>query len=198
MQRTKRRRAPIGRIAALSVKRQRALMRLVPVDPGNRIQRCMALCRQFSLGHQFNAACLCAFEQAQAFDDGCHGFIPPSRHNAAEACIDRAAKPLWSIKMPQKRFTSGSIRFANYNEGEQELELNFSNGTLRLYRSVPRAVWDRLCAAPNPASYWEDRIAEEYPERKASAASKPAARHQLDALFGDARSGGKGGDHDER
>jgi hypothetical protein len=25
-------------------------------------------------------------------------------------------------------------------------------------------VFRRLCSAPNPATYWEDRIAEEYPK----------------------------------
>jgi hypothetical protein len=29
---------------------------------------------------------------------------------------------------------------------------------------VPEEVFRRLCAAPNPTTYWEDRIAEEYPK----------------------------------
>lgn len=28
---------------------------------------------------------------------------------------------------------------------------------------MPEEVFRRLCSAPNPATYWEDRIAEEYP-----------------------------------
>ncbi|MBU6286310.1 MAG: KTSC domain-containing protein [Betaproteobacteria bacterium] len=87
--------------------------------------------------------------------------------------------------MAQKRFSSGAIRIASYKAAEKELELTFQNGSIKLYRSVPAAVWERLCAAPNPASYWEDRIAEEYPERKLAAAGKPGARAQLEAMFGE-------------
>ena len=31
------------------------------------------------------------------------------------------------------------------------------------HQQVPQEVFRRLCSAPNPATYWEDRIAEEYP-----------------------------------
>jgi hypothetical protein len=31
------------------------------------------------------------------------------------------------------------------------------------YKHVPEEVFRRLCSAPNPTTYWEDRIAEEYP-----------------------------------
>jgi hypothetical protein len=88
--------------------------------------------------------------------------------------------------MTQKRFSSGAIRIASYKASEKELELTFQNGSMKLYRSVPAAVWERLCTSPNPASYWEDRIAEEYPERKLAAAGKPGTRARLEALFGGA------------
>ncbi|MBX3585975.1 MAG: hypothetical protein KF796_04965 [Ramlibacter sp.] len=29
---------------------------------------------------------------------------------------------------------------------------------------MPAEVYRRLCSAPNPTTYWEDRIAEEYPK----------------------------------
>jgi hypothetical protein len=32
------------------------------------------------------------------------------------------------------------------------------------YKQVPQEVFRRLCSAPNPTTYWEDRIAEEYPK----------------------------------
>ena len=89
--------------------------------------------------------------------------------------------------MPQKRFNSGAIREARYDPSEKQLELSFNNGNVRVYRAVPGTVWERLCASPNPASYWEDRIAEEYPERKAASVSKAGTRAQLDALFGSAQ-----------
>jgi len=85
--------------------------------------------------------------------------------------------------MQEKRFPGGKIRRATYDARDRRLELEFSGGTLRIYRAVPSPVWEKLCASPNPASFWEDRIAEEYPESKGSAASRPNAQARLDALF---------------
>ncbi|MBM3370426.1 MAG: KTSC domain-containing protein [Betaproteobacteria bacterium] len=99
----------------------------------------------------------------------------------------KAGKTIGVSFMPQKRFNSGAIREARYDPSEKQLELSFNNGNVRVYRAVPGAVWERLCASPNPASYWEDRIAEEYPERKAASVSKAGTRAQLDALFGSAK-----------
>jgi hypothetical protein len=42
-----------------------------------------------------------------------------------------------------------------------------------------------LCSAPNPATYWEDRIAEEYPKAQPmKSAAGPAAPKDLGDLFG--------------
>ena len=49
---------------------------------------------------------------------------------------------------------------------------------------LPNEVWRRLIAAPNPGSYFEDRIVEEYPSEHGSAASDAQAKSRLDALFG--------------
>jgi len=85
--------------------------------------------------------------------------------------------------MQEKRFPGGKIRRATYDARDRRLELEFSGGTLRIYRAVPSPVWEKLCASPNPASFWEDRIAEEYPESKASSTSMPDAHERLNALF---------------
>jgi len=85
--------------------------------------------------------------------------------------------------MQEKRFPGGRIRPATYDARDRRLELEFAGATPRIYRAVPAPVWEKLCASPNPASFWEDRIAEEYPETKGSAASRPDARARLDALF---------------
>jgi len=66
--------------------------------------------------------------------------------------------------MPTKSFTIGRIRKADYNPASQQLDLHFDNGSILAYKHVPDEVWRRLCSAPNPATYWEDRIAEEYPK----------------------------------
>ena len=66
--------------------------------------------------------------------------------------------------MPIKNFTSGRIRKANYDPASQQLDLHWDNKTVLAYKHVPQEVFRRLCAAPTPATYWEDRIAEEYPK----------------------------------
>jgi len=66
--------------------------------------------------------------------------------------------------MSTKSFTTGRIRKGNYDPASQQLDLHFDTGSILAYKHVPDEVWRRLCSAPNPATYWEDRIAEEYPK----------------------------------
>jgi hypothetical protein len=75
--------------------------------------------------------------------------------------------------MTSQRF-SGRIRQADYDRNARQLTLSFDNGTALAYQQVPEEVFRRLCSSPNPATYWEDRIAEEYPKKPARAASGPA------------------------
>ena len=66
--------------------------------------------------------------------------------------------------MPSHTFTTGRIRSAHYDGASRQLDLRWDQGTIRSYRHVPQEVYRRLCSAPNPSTYWEDRIAEEYPQ----------------------------------
>lgn len=66
--------------------------------------------------------------------------------------------------MQSKTFTSGRIRRADYDESTQQLDLHWDDKTVLAYKHVPQEVWRRLYSAPNPTTYWEDRIAEEYPK----------------------------------
>ncbi len=66
--------------------------------------------------------------------------------------------------MPSKTFTTGRIRRADYDTATQQLDLHWDNKTVLAYKQVPQEVYRRLCSAPNPTTYWEDRIAEEYPK----------------------------------
>jgi len=87
--------------------------------------------------------------------------------------------------MPTKTFTSGRIRKADYDTASRQLDLHWDNKTVLAYKQVPEEVYRRLCSAPNPATYWEDRIAEEYPKgipMKPSAGS--GGGKQLSDLFG--------------
>ena len=87
--------------------------------------------------------------------------------------------------MPAKTFTSGRIRKAVYDTASRQLDLHWDNKTVLAYKQVPAEVFRRLCAAPYPATYWEDRIAEEYPKgipAKSGDANGPPK--SLDDLFG--------------
>lgn len=89
--------------------------------------------------------------------------------------------------MPTKDFTTGRIRKAHYEPGSRQLDLHWDNGSVLAYKHVPEEVFRRLCSAPNPTTYWEDRIAEEYP--KGTPMTKPgggAPTKSLKDLFGEA------------
>lgn len=66
--------------------------------------------------------------------------------------------------MQTKQFTTGRIKQADYDPTTRVLELRWDRGEITPYKHVPEEVFRRLCVAPNPTTYWEDRIAEEYPK----------------------------------
>jgi len=85
--------------------------------------------------------------------------------------------------MPSKTFTIGRIKQADYDPDSRQLDLHWDNKTVMSYKHVPQEVYRRLCSAPNPAVYWEDRIAEEYPKGTTPKSGFDAARNFND-LFG--------------
>jgi len=87
--------------------------------------------------------------------------------------------------MPTKAFTSGRIRKADYDVSSQQLDIHWDNKTVMAYKHMPQEVCRKLCNAPNPAAYWEDRIAEEYPKgTSSSAGSVSDATKKFNDLFG--------------
>jgi hypothetical protein len=87
--------------------------------------------------------------------------------------------------MVTRAFNAGRIRKADYDAASQQLDLHWDDGRVLAYKHVPEEVFRRLCAAPNPTTFWEDRIAEEYPKgtpRSAAAKKGPDLRD----LFGGA------------
>ena len=89
--------------------------------------------------------------------------------------------------MPSKTFTSGRINKADYHTATQQLDLHWDNKTVMAYKHVPAEVYRRLCAAPNPTTYWEDRIAEEYPKgTPMTSTADPEGGKKLSDLFGGA------------
>lgn len=88
--------------------------------------------------------------------------------------------------MPTKTFTTGRIRKAVYDPSSRQLDLHWENQKVLAYKHVPEEVYRRLCAAPNPTTYWEDRIAEEYPKGTPMASgAAPGGARDLRDLFGD-------------
>jgi hypothetical protein len=95
-------------------------------------------------------------------------------------------------QMPIQTFTSGRIRKADYDLSSGQLDLHWDNRQVLAYKQVPEEVFRRLCRAPNPAAYWEDRIADEYPKGQPRAGDKDdAGARGFEDLFG----GGGADDH---
>ena len=69
--------------------------------------------------------------------------------------------------MQRKRVNSSKIRSVGYDERAQTLEIEFGNGEVLQYLRVSHETHRRLMAAPNPAAYFEDNIAEDYTSRRA-------------------------------
>ncbi|MGA0038041.1 MAG: KTSC domain-containing protein [Burkholderiaceae bacterium] len=86
--------------------------------------------------------------------------------------------------MVTKTFTTGEITQALYEPSSRYLELHWRNMTIRAFRPVPEEVFRRLCNAPNPATYFEDRIAEEYPSvQPLQRSDTESAMRKLNDLF---------------
>lgn len=85
--------------------------------------------------------------------------------------------------MDRRRISGGRLRSAGYDAGAQRLEIEFVDGTLKSFRSVPAEVWRRFVSSPNPAVFYADRIEEEYPFDAGRASGDSDARAKLDSLF---------------
>lgn len=86
--------------------------------------------------------------------------------------------------MERKALNGGRLKAGAYDAAAQRLELEFTDRSVRIHTGVPPEVWRRLVAAPNPATFYEDRIAEEYVTERGRAAGSDDARRRLDDLFG--------------
>ncbi len=86
--------------------------------------------------------------------------------------------------MEKRSLKSARLKAAAYDSGARVLEIEFHGGELRRFKNVPTEVWRRLLAAPNPASFFEDRIEEEYPFERSRSTAGGDARSTLDSLFG--------------
>jgi len=68
--------------------------------------------------------------------------------------------------MERKRVNSSKIRSVGYDEKTMTLEVEMSNGEVFQYSKVYPEVYRRFMAAPNPTTFFDDKIAEEYTGRR--------------------------------
>jgi len=68
--------------------------------------------------------------------------------------------------MERKRVNSSRLRSVGYDEKLMVMEIEFSNGQVYQYTKVYPEVHRRFMAAPNPTSFFEDKIEEEYTGRR--------------------------------
>lgn len=68
--------------------------------------------------------------------------------------------------MERKKLNSSRIRSAGYDPKAQILEVEFSDGKLIQYSGVSQEVNRQLMSSPSPVSFFEDKIAENYREKR--------------------------------
>jgi len=68
--------------------------------------------------------------------------------------------------MERKRVNSPKVRSIGYDEKRQTLEVELSDGQVYQYVKVYPEVYRQFMAAPNPSSFYDDKIAEEYTGRR--------------------------------
>jgi hypothetical protein len=83
----------------------------------------------------------------------------------------------------QRALNTATLRNANYEARFERLEITFASGEIRVFKGVPEEVARRFFASPNPASYYEDRIVEEYAYERRGVGANEDARKKLDDLF---------------
>jgi len=67
--------------------------------------------------------------------------------------------------MERKRVNSSKIRAVGYDEKSMTMEVEMSNGEVWQYTKVYPEVYRRFMAAPNPTSFFQDKIEEDYTGR---------------------------------
>jgi hypothetical protein len=68
--------------------------------------------------------------------------------------------------MERRRVNSSKLRSVGYDEQSRTLEVEMSNGRVFQYVGVFPEVYRRFMAAPNPTSFFDDKIAEEYTAKR--------------------------------
>lgn len=68
--------------------------------------------------------------------------------------------------MERKKVNSSRIRSVGYDERNRVLEVELSDGSIYQHNGVSAEVHRRFMAAPTMASYYQDKIEEEFPRKR--------------------------------
>ena len=68
--------------------------------------------------------------------------------------------------MERKRISSSKIRAVGYDPQSEVLEVEFNDGKVVAYSGVSNEVHRHFMNAPSPVSFFDDKIADEYPGRR--------------------------------
>ena len=88
--------------------------------------------------------------------------------------------------MTRKPLKSSKLRAAGFDERLREMEIEFMNGDIYLYKGVSPETYRQLLSSPSPNSFFEDKIEEAFSGKRISRAhGGPAAvaGTALDDLF---------------
>jgi hypothetical protein len=66
----------------------------------------------------------------------------------------------------RKKLNSSRIRSAGYDAKTHILEIEFSDGKIIQYSGVSPEVNRQLMSSPSPVSFYEDKIAENFSEKR--------------------------------
>ncbi len=84
-----------------------------------------------------------------------------------------------------KKFTSGSIRYIEYDPQEKQLDIRFENVSTLAYKGVPLWIFEKMSRDPSPKSFWEDNIKDEYTPTQPQKKTGQSSIDSLKNLFGD-------------
>jgi hypothetical protein len=68
--------------------------------------------------------------------------------------------------MERKKVNSSRIRSVGYDERNHLLEVELSDGSIYQYSGVSPEVHRRFVSAPTIASFFQDKIEEEFPRKR--------------------------------
>ena len=68
--------------------------------------------------------------------------------------------------MERKPVKSDKVRAVGYDPKTRVLEVQLRDGTVLAYSGVSQEVHRQFMNAPSPSSYYEDKIADEFPARR--------------------------------